>query len=728
MGSLFAAVSSLATADSPREPARAAGWAALARRGLSANTLVALALAAGLLAEAFVTTGGVALRANTWAEIVLTFVGAALCAAALLYSAHGQIWGGAALVLFGALTALTLASIAWSVQPADSWVATNQTISYLAAFAGALALARLVPNRWPALIGAVALVATVLSGYALLLKVYPATLDPGEVLGRLRAPFDYWNAVGLAAALGLPACLWAGARRDGGVVLRALTVPAIAVLLVTLVLSYSRGALIAAGAGLVLWFAVVPLRLRGFLVLALGATGGAAVTLWALDTHPITHDLATLRARTSAGHSFGVVLLLMVVLLAGAGVAAMFALDQARLSRQLRRRAGAVLLALAACVPIAGVAVLAGSSRGLSGEISHITDTLTSTKVAGPSDSAGRLVQVSNSRARYWSEGLKVGKHHLLGGVGALGYGTARTQYSRDRRIADHAHSYVIETFADFGLLGIGVSLALLVAWALATGRTLGDAVARRGGAARRGSTARSPSSGVAREHAAERAGLLTALVVVLVFGLHSAIDWTWFIPGVTVPALICAGWLAGRGPPGRVDTRSSPPLRLAGARLHEVQPLRLAGVAAITALALVCAWMIWQPLRSDDADQASLNALATGHPKLALNEANAAFERDPVSVEPLWNLAAIYGTLGRRTTAEAELVKAVRLQPSNASTWLQLAEFDLQLGRPRAALPVLEAALYLDPFFPETLSAVAQARAQLQQQKTATAQRTGRH
>ena len=83
----------------------------------------------------------------------------------------------------------------------------------------------------------------------------------------------------------------------------------------------------------------------------------------------------------------------------------------------------------------------------------------------GAGDSAGRLVQVSNSRGRYWSEGLKVGEHAWFKGVGAAGYGTARNRYSRDFRLAQHAHSYVIETFADFGVLGLCLSLALLAGW-----------------------------------------------------------------------------------------------------------------------------------------------------------------------------------------------------------------------------------------------------------------------
>ena len=58
-------------------------------------------------------------------------------------------------------------------------------------------MARIVPERWPALLGAVATAATVICGYALLVKVFPGTLDPNDLIGRLKAPFDYWNATGL---------------------------------------------------------------------------------------------------------------------------------------------------------------------------------------------------------------------------------------------------------------------------------------------------------------------------------------------------------------------------------------------------------------------------------------------------------------------------------------------------------------------------------------------------
>src|SRR5947209_5508187 len=259
------------------------------------------------------------------------------------------------------MTALTVGSVAWSVQPGNAWVEANRSLSYLAAFAGAIALARLAAARWRAVIGAIAVLATFVSGYALLVKVFPGSLDPGEILGRLRAPFDYWNAVGLMAALGLPACLWTGARSEHRPATRALAVPALGLLLVALVLCYSRGALLAAAIGLAIWFWAVPLRLRAALVLGLGVLGSAPVIVWALATHPITRDLASLPSRTTAGHAFGLALVAMFVFQLGAGFLAAFAIDRGRVAEDLRRRIGVALIVLVACVPAGGLVALATS-------------------------------------------------------------------------------------------------------------------------------------------------------------------------------------------------------------------------------------------------------------------------------------------------------------------------------------------------------------------------------
>ena len=148
---------------------------------LSGDLGICVALAAGLTLLAFVTTGAgldesiTVSAANTWAEIALTLIGAGACATMLLLGARGRPWGAVTVALFLALTLLTALSIVWSVQPDNSWQAANLTLAYLATFAAAAALARLAPERWRAVVGAILITTVILCAYGLATKVFPST-------------------------------------------------------------------------------------------------------------------------------------------------------------------------------------------------------------------------------------------------------------------------------------------------------------------------------------------------------------------------------------------------------------------------------------------------------------------------------------------------------------------------------------------------------------------------
>jgi hypothetical protein len=662
-------VSSLATAAEATDRASTQAQAPERRRWLAAsgNVFIGAGVAAGLLLLAFLTSGGTDLASNTWAQIGLIASGAAIAVTVLLIGAPGRAWGGATVLLFGALAALTFASIAWSVQPATSWLEANRTLSYFAAFAGAVAAARLIRGRWPVVVGAVGTAATVIGGYALLVKVFPASLDAANPLARLRAPFDYWNATGLAAAMGLPCVLWAGARREAGRTVRALAMPAIAILVTVLILSESRGALLAVVIALCGWFAVVPLRLRATVVLAIGVAGGAAATIWALGQPALTNDYVALAPRTAAGHRLGIVLVVVLAVTTAAGFATAVAMQRVPISGPLRRQIGTALLVALALVPVGGIAALAASSRGLTGEVSHAWRSLTNQNSV-VFNVPGRLAELGSSRPRYWSEGLKVGEHALLAGTGALGFDVARTRYTTNTLQVGHAHSYLIETFADLGLIGVTISLALLVAWILAVRR-----IWSRG------------------RDGPESAGLFTLLAVAVIFGVQSLIDWTWFIPGVAVPAMLCAGWLAGRGP-------LSQPVGAAAIRRRVLDaPGRAAVGLAVVAVTALGVWMVYQPLRSNNADTAAVDAMSRGDTAAAIADARSAAASNPLSVEPLSDLAAIYTAQGNLAAAHQELKRAVALQPSNPSTWEGLAQFDVQHKRFAEALRAAERAQALD-------------------------------
>jgi len=707
-----------------REPGtRAAGAGAGDGRRAAAADPVTVGLgtlvAAGLIALAFATTGGVLgpLGANTWSQIALVLVAVGAGIAVLMAGGAGRAWGVGALVAFAALAALTYASIAWSVTPAASWLEGNRTLSYLAAFATALAVARLAPRRWPALVGGVAVYAVVVSAYALLAKVFPETFAASESLGRLDAPFGYFNASGLAAALGLPAWLWLGAAR-GRLAARvpwrrtatALSVLAIGVLVCALILSYGRGALVAAVIGLAVWFALVPARLRGTAVLAVGALGGIGLSLWATAQPDLVHDYIPLAARSSAGHRFGVALLVGLAVLLLAGVATAFIGARVRVGETQRRRIGVALLAALALVPVGGVAALAASSRGFGGEVSHLWSTVTSAQ-GGAADTPGRLTQLGSSRPRYWRDGLRVGEHAPLGGVGANGFAVAHKRYTSD--VVEQAHSYVVQTFADLGAVGLAVSALLLVGWGVAVRRTLaarpaagaaggtGAAGAARGaGAARAGADAlpAGPAAAGADALAAgpaatERDGLLTLLAVTVIFGVHSAVDWTWFIPGCAVPALLCAGWLAGRGPLAQAVGRRP------HARTPLTDPVRAGTALALLTAALVAAWFVWQPLHAANAESAAIDALASGNGAAALHDAQAAVSANPLDIDARTVLADVYLAAGDVRSARAELLRATRTAPEDPATWLQLAAFDQAHGRGSDAARERARAHALEPY-----------------------------
>jgi O-Antigen ligase len=701
--------------------ARADGW------------LPTLLVAGVLCFLAFVAGGGLNLSDMTTVEIALTLGAGVIATTAVLLGPAGvRAYGAWPLALLLAFTALTALSVAWSVQPDDSFKDAGRMLAYCGMFGASIVLARTLPARWPAVLGGVLLAAVIVCGYALLTKVFPARLDAGDIYSRLRAPYNYWNATGLTAAMGAIACMWLGARRTGHALLTALAYPAMGLMLLTLLLAYSRGALVALVLGLALWFCIVPLRLRGAAVLISAGVLAGAIVAWDFSTHALSTDSIELAARTNAGHQLGALILVMLVLLTLIGLAFGFWTGRNAPSIISRRRAGALLLGLLAVVILAGAGALAASQRGFTGSISHDLHALTDPHAAVPPNTPGRLTAVGSVRARYWNEALKVFKAHPALGAGAEGYATARLRYRTETLDVRHAHGYIVQTLADLGIVGLALTLALLLVWMVAAGRathpfnrrwtswaTLRGWLARSDGGGPPG-WRRLTVEGRPAPYTAERVGLLSMLCLVVVFGIHSLADWTWYVPGNACVALLCAGWLAGHGPLAATDSglddaaragapgettlivrptrRGAPAWQDVRARLSPsaLGPLRIGVAAAIVIGALIAAWAQWQPQRSTDASQQALTQL--GHdPRGALSSARAAVSYDPLSAQALFTLAAVQQAEGRTALARATLQRAVRLQPSNPQTWLTLGEFDLQRD-PHAAVHELEAAIYLNP------------------------------
>jgi hypothetical protein len=636
--------------------------------------------------------------------MALDVAGGVVGAVAALAVSDRRWWGGLSVACFAVLAIVTALSITWAIQPADAWLEANRTFAWLMVFVTGVLLARTAGAWWGAVLGALVASTAAISAWAILTKVFPGALAADEVYARLREPYGYWNAVGLTAAMGVPPALWLGARRSGHGAVNALAYPIMGILLVTVMLAYSRGSLLAVAVGAAFWFAVVPLRLRGAAVLTLGALGALAVSAWVFGQDTLTKDKISVSERATSGHELGLAVAVMALVLLAAGLALGFAAARRSPSAPVRRRAGAAILLALGLVPVLLVVALAMSSKGLTGSISSgwrsLTDPNDKTTVL---NDPSRLTSVGSVRARYWDESIKVFRAHPYKGVGAGGYATARLRYRTDRLDVRHSHGYVVQTAADLGLLGLLASGALLLAWLVATARTLGWRVPLpapgrrllRRGPPEAGGRALDPRVTFGPEHVA----MATLASVVLVFGVHSFVDWTWFVPGTAVLALAAAGWVAGRGP---LQEPAADP-RMLGARLAQGvrSPVRVAVAVGVLALGLLAAWTAWLPLRAVHADNEALTIADKDYIK-ALALTHTAEDRNPLSIDPLLTRAVVENTAHHPDRARAALVEAVRLQPNNPQTWEYLSRFTIdQKNDPKAALRLLGPALYLDPQSP---------------------------
>jgi len=665
---------------------------------LTTEAVLAFLLAAALAGVAFGAKGGLTLERTTATEIALVLGGALVAAvAALIAPTPRRAWGAVSLAAVAALAALTAASVIWSVQPSDTWLQANLLLAYLVAFGAAIGLARVTPRGSGWVVAAVLMACLAVCGWALLTKVLPDSLNRADVYGRLREPFGYWNAVGLMAALAVPALLWLGTRREGGPRVRALAAPVLALMLVTMLLSTSRASLLAAAVGAAFWFALVPRRIRGAAVLGLAGLGAAVVMAWGFQQDGLTKDGVRLATRADAGHLLGIFLVVMIAALFAASLLLDRRAARRPLSPGLRRHLGIALIVAVALLPVAGVGLLAASKRGLEGSITHAWNQVTDPSAAA-GNSPSRLTQAGSVRGKYWDEAWQVFQQAPVVGSGAGTFSTARTHFRTDTVAAHHAHGYAVQDLAELGLAGAAASLFALVAWGLAAARA-GGARPRVPAALARAIRRHPPPATAAAPgfrdlpFTPERIAVLTLIAGVLVFGVHSLVDWTWFVPGTAVVALVGAGYVAGRGP--FIAPRGG---RVPGTRWS----MRLAIAGALVAGALLAAWTIWQPLRSDQAANAALSALSRNDVAAAYVNVTKARHRNPLAAEPLFDQATIEDSVGRRRAAERLLQQAVRLQPGNALTWHRLGQYELNaMQRPRAAVDELRAALFLDPRSP---------------------------
>jgi hypothetical protein len=387
--------------------------------------------AAGLVFCAIFFAGGHSIAPLVWIG------GLALLLAAVLLAYPPSLDRPSALFLGGifGLAVWSGVTTLWSISPDSSWQFTNRTLVYAAfALVGAGIGSRVSRVR---LAEAAALLLSLVAGWALLAKCVPALYSDYGRIARLRAPVEYWNELALLCDAGVPLALWLAARRriEGAVLLYLLVV--------TLLLTYSRFGVALACLAAAVWLLLARERVEGLAAVALGGGIGAAVFGIALALPGITSDGQPRSTRAHDGWIFA-----LVVLGGGglvAGLAALLRNQDVGPARQARIERVASVAAVV--IAVAGLAV----SIAYAGRIWSEFTNPANTQVV---NTQTRFGSAKSNRWTWWQEAWHAFTRHPGGGTGAGTFELTNQMLRRSPVVVDEPHNTPLQFLTETGVVG----------------------------------------------------------------------------------------------------------------------------------------------------------------------------------------------------------------------------------------------------------------------------------
>jgi hypothetical protein len=647
------------------------------------------ALLAGLLFAAF-AHGAAGLTASARLQAAVALV-AALAAGCWLWNGTLRlaaprlaIAGVSLLTGFAVWSGITLG---WSVAPDQTWLELNRALTYVVVLCLAIAAGASHARSIELVAKGFTAVATAVSIYALAQKLVPGLhvkgvfdLNQTGPLPRLQEPLGYWNALALFLGLGVPCALGLAVDRDRSPKARLTALLAAELMLIAGGLTYSRGGIVALVLGLGAGIALGGARLRTLTWLAVAAAAATGPLAVGFTLHALSSVSVGLADRELAGGELAVAVAASIAALWIVGTRLIRAERRATIGPERARRIARLLTASAGVLLVCGVLAVSFSSRGLTGTVSHAWNSFTATRGANVYDPKNLISADSGNRWVWWKEAAGAFSDRPLGGWGAGSFPVVHLLYRRDSLLVQQPHSVPLQFLAETGIVGAALGIggvALLLAAGIGTVRRL-------------------PATGQERLLAA---ALLAGMVT---YAVHALYDWDWDIPGVTLPALVFAGVLAGaRG--RRVAVASAP------------QPRSGAGVRALALAALtlvLCVFVASGALPSIAASEArSALVTAAGSSPSALASAEASAELasrlDPLSDAGLLAQATIAEHRRRFDQVRVYLTRATTRNPSDLAAWRYLAGFSQQIGDTAGLRAAASRLIRLDPLGGVTYAAV---------------------
>jgi tetratricopeptide (TPR) repeat protein len=597
-----------------------------------------------------------------------------------------------ALICLGLFTALSYLSILWADVPGDAWEGANRTLLYLLVFALFSLWARrgvsaaILLGTWTAAMIALAVFVLLhVDGAA-----HPAQLF-GE--GRLKYPAGYENAsAAMWAMVAWPALLLAAAGRLPWA-LRGLFGGGAVLLADLALLSQSRGSLYATAAMLILVFALLPARLRTFLVLVPVAIGVGATTPTVLHVGDRLSNGGDVRGALHAA----IAAVLIAAVTVGLAIALASAIESRRpfsgraaslLRRAVAASAIAVLVAL-----IAGGLVAAGNPIA---RVEHGWQTFKGGYAANRSGGSRLTGGLGSNRYDFYRVALDEFSAHPLVGIGVDNFQQQYLVHGRSGETPHYPHSVELRTLSQTGVIGLVLAVLGLGAALLASSRAWLRATARR----------------------ADPLGAWVAMAALSGFAywlVHGSVDWFWEFAGLGAPAFALLGLSCSLAPRARVassgaiipdddaavadgnaaaegdaDPAKRRPARRAG-------PSRVALLAGFVVVALVTCLSLAAPWLSELQVERAARIWSTA-PRKAYSTLEDAASLNPLSDEPYLVAGTIALRFGDLARADRYFADALDRTPGDAYATLERGAIASSAGRHQEALALLGRAVRLDP------------------------------
>jgi len=617
--------------------------------------IVGLALAGGGFELGERHVAGLAVWLAVVALLVLGVAAGATLARPLYWSAG----------LIFALALLSASSSFWSGSAELSAIEADRVLVYLGVFFAVFLIAQTEKRAQRFAEGltiAVALVA--LLGVAS--RLLPEVLDFANSLGsgpQMRYPLGYWNANGVMFAIATALLLWAG-RGARGAGLRWGAAGALPAVLLALYLTFSRGGLLALAIAAGLTIALSRDRLWLLGTLAIGALGALPAVLAVQARQALTDNVAL-------GETVDQGMEVLLFLLAGIALSLLLfaALRLAEL-RQGRLTGRAVELSRhptalkAAGVGLATLAIAAAIAVG-----GRAWDEFSSPDVQLPSEPTQQFSDLSSAgRHDFWGVAIDAFGERPVLGAGAGNYEFAWERLRSLEQPVHNAHSLYLEAFAELGLLGGLLVLALVgtllwhgfAAWRAAPGR--------------------------------QRDLFAALFAATLAFAIGAAFDWFWEIAALGAVFFIASGTLVA------ARCRQLAP---GGARLEQGQPggdrgfrVAVAGLATawLAAIALI------GPLLVEREVEASRDAAAVGEIANAVEHADTARSIEPWAASPYVQLGLLAELQGDYEAASLRLAQAIDREDRNWQLYYLRSRVEEAAGNEARAEADLSEARRLNP------------------------------